>query len=53
LERSLDKEKHQAKQWKSKKQKDLKLFYGVVQKAAAVCVQISKGTFRSFVALAG
>jgi hypothetical protein len=35
LERSLDKEKHQAKQWKSKKQKDLKLFYGVVQKAAA------------------
>ncbi|CAM6020254.1 unnamed protein product [Sphagnum balticum] len=34
LERSLDKEKHQAKQWKSKKQKDLKLFYGVVQKAA-------------------
>jgi hypothetical protein len=37
LERSLEKEKQEAKQSKLRRQKDLKQFYDVVQKAAAVC----------------
>jgi hypothetical protein len=40
LERSLEKEKQEAKQSKLRRQKDLKQFYDVVQKAAAVCFRL-------------
>jgi hypothetical protein len=40
LERSLEKEKQEAKQSRVKRQNDLKQFYDVVKKAAAVCFRL-------------